>query len=231
MAAPIIWSGSSAKLLKPILDFFGQAQILSGTVDPTSVATSAPKGSLYLNTSNGNLYRKTDAGSSTNWINVSGSSAPLQYLNFLDGSNPPIETVDSAFYSVRSYQAGVTQNIQATFKVPKGYTTGQQIFCRALFYCASSSPSTVLFTTTSVLVKVGDTYTATTNTRVSTNTAITLGTANTLTQVVFDLTDSSGQINSVAVAPNDVIRVILKRGTDTATNDAILLQDTAEVYV
>lgn len=67
MAAPIIWSGSSAKLLKPILDFFGQAQILSGTVDPTSVATSAPKGSLYLNTNTGLTYRKTDSGSSTNW--------------------------------------------------------------------------------------------------------------------------------------------------------------------
>lgn len=71
MAAPIIWSGSSAKLLKPILDFFGQAQILSGTVDPTSVATSAPKGSLYLNTSTGLTYRKTDSGSSTNWQTLS----------------------------------------------------------------------------------------------------------------------------------------------------------------
>lgn len=71
MAAPIIWSGNSAKLLKPILDFFGQAQILSGTVDPTSVATSAPKGSLYLNTSTGLTYRKTDSGSSTNWQTVS----------------------------------------------------------------------------------------------------------------------------------------------------------------
>lgn len=67
MSAPIIFSGASAKLLKPILDFFGNAQILSGTVDPSITATTAPKGSLYLNTSTGFTYRKLDAGSTTNW--------------------------------------------------------------------------------------------------------------------------------------------------------------------
>lgn len=67
MGSPLLWFGSSAKFLKGILDINGSAQIHSGAVDPTSVATSAPKGSLYLNTSTGLTYRKTDAGSSTNW--------------------------------------------------------------------------------------------------------------------------------------------------------------------
>lgn len=67
MAAPILWFGNAAKLLKSILDINGNSQILSGTVDPSSSATSAPVGSLYLNNSNGNLYIKQDAGSSTNW--------------------------------------------------------------------------------------------------------------------------------------------------------------------
>lgn len=68
MGSPIIFSGDSAKLLKPTLDLNANAKILSGSVDPTSVATSAPKGSIYLNTSTGYTYRKTDAGSSTNWV-------------------------------------------------------------------------------------------------------------------------------------------------------------------
>lgn len=70
----VIFSGNDVKTLKPNIDLYGQGKILSGSTDPTSVATSAPVGSIYLNTSNGNLYRKVDAGSSTNWQKV-GSAA------------------------------------------------------------------------------------------------------------------------------------------------------------
>lgn len=65
-----IFSGSAVKILKSILDINGNAQLLSGTVNPSSVATSAPKGSLYLNTSSAIIYRKNDNGSSTNWIDI-----------------------------------------------------------------------------------------------------------------------------------------------------------------
>ena len=69
-ADAVIFSGSNVKALKPNLDLNGQSKIMSGTVDPSSSATSANKGSLYLNTSNANLYRKTDNGSSTNWLAI-----------------------------------------------------------------------------------------------------------------------------------------------------------------
>lgn len=75
MGAPIIFSGNDAKLLKSNLDFFGNSKILSGTTDPTAVATSAPKGSLYLNTSNAFVYRKLDTGSSTNWKIIDSANA------------------------------------------------------------------------------------------------------------------------------------------------------------
>ncbi len=47
---------------------------MTGTVDPSSTATSAVKGSLYINSSNGNTYQKTDNGSSTNWTVVGSGS-------------------------------------------------------------------------------------------------------------------------------------------------------------
>lgn len=62
-----IFSGTDVKILKFNLDFNGRSKILSGTVDPSSSATSANPGSLYLNSSTGLLYVKTDSGSSTNW--------------------------------------------------------------------------------------------------------------------------------------------------------------------
>lgn len=52
----------------------GAVDLVEGTVDPTSSAVSAGKGSLYLNSSNGNLYRKNDAGSTTNWTAMVGIS-------------------------------------------------------------------------------------------------------------------------------------------------------------
>ncbi len=86
-SAAVIFSGSDVKALKSNLDLNGQAKILSGTVDPTSSATSAPVGSIYLNTSNGNSYRKLDSGSSTNWVVIgSGGASGINYV-----SNPDAE--------------------------------------------------------------------------------------------------------------------------------------------
>jgi hypothetical protein len=41
--------------------------LLTGTVNPSSVATAGVEGSLYLNQSSGITYQKQDNGSSTNW--------------------------------------------------------------------------------------------------------------------------------------------------------------------
>jgi hypothetical protein len=81
MGNAVIFSGTDVKTLKSNIDLGGQAKILSGTVDPTSSATSAPIGSVYLNSSTGALYRKLDAGSSTNWKLITDSAE--RAVNFL----------------------------------------------------------------------------------------------------------------------------------------------------
>lgn len=48
-------------------DGANQVSILTGTQDPTVVATDADIGSLFLNSSTGQYFIKTDDGSSTNW--------------------------------------------------------------------------------------------------------------------------------------------------------------------
>lgn len=81
MGSAVIFSGSDVKALKSNLDLNGNAKILSGSVDPSSVATTAPIGSVYLNSTNGNLYKKQDAGSSTNWVKLSvGGDAGINYI-------------------------------------------------------------------------------------------------------------------------------------------------------
>jgi hypothetical protein len=63
----VIDGGGRVVVQEDILSINDLVYFIAGTTDPTSVAVSAPKGSLYLNTSNGFTYRKDDAGSSTNW--------------------------------------------------------------------------------------------------------------------------------------------------------------------
>lgn len=116
--AAAIFSGSTIKILKPILDLFGQAQILSGTVDPTSVATSAPKGSIYLNTSNGNTYKKTDSGSSTNWT-IMANSGSWSVDTFSGTGSQTAFTLSSAPGSVNNMFVSINGVLQlrATYSV------------------------------------------------------------------------------------------------------------------
>jgi hypothetical protein len=78
----VIFSGSDVKTLKKNIDLFGGAKVISSTTDPTSSAVSAPIGSLLMNETNGKLYRKLDAGSSTNWVALSsGGDSGVNYIS------------------------------------------------------------------------------------------------------------------------------------------------------
>jgi hypothetical protein len=67
----VIFSGANVKALKQNLDLNGIVTLNSGSVNPAITATSANKGSLYLNTAGSTVYVKQDSGSSTNWTPLS----------------------------------------------------------------------------------------------------------------------------------------------------------------
>lgn len=100
--SPVIFSGDSVKALKQNFDLNGNVSILSGSVNPTSSATSAPKGSLYLSTSTGKAYRKNDAGSSTNWFDLQNGITALTSDVSASGSGSVTATVNSVGGSTAS---------------------------------------------------------------------------------------------------------------------------------
>jgi len=70
LGSPSLFSGNFVKFLKNKLNLFDAAYILTGTQDPRSTATDAPKGSILLRqtaSGNGQVFFKLDNGSSTNW--------------------------------------------------------------------------------------------------------------------------------------------------------------------
>ena len=75
MGAVAIFKGAYAKILASAgILFKNGLTLISGSANPSSVATSAAKGSLYMSDL-GRLYQKQDAGSSTNWLSIDFTKA------------------------------------------------------------------------------------------------------------------------------------------------------------
>jgi len=92
----VIFSGTEVKALKSQLNLNDSAKVLTGTDDPTSVAKDAPIGSIYLRQGTAGVYRKDDAGSSTNWtelITAAGAGSPPVGFKI----NGPVEELFDTF--------------------------------------------------------------------------------------------------------------------------------------
>lgn len=164
------------------------------------------------------------------WSQIGGGGGGGGALRWIQGPNSPTVELDLAYNEAYKFQSGLGQTIYTQVKVPKGYTAGSQVKLYTPFYSPDDS-GTALITATSTLIRPGTTlYNAITNQYTSTNTAVTLGaTVNIPQMVTMDLTDSSGQINSVAIQADDIIGIALSRGVDTAASDLAVLPYGSEI--
>jgi len=159
-----------------------------------------------------------------------GGGGSLQWLEADISPLPAIENQMRVYlYSAAS---SPLQYLDAAIRIPTRYQMGKQIQLRMPFYSPDSSGN-VLLQTISYLIRSGtDPVSSTTNSRTSTNSAVTLssGTVNKPQAVVFDLTSATGQINAVSVSAGDVIRFRLYRNaSDTATSDVRAMVLAAEL--
>lgn len=83
--AAVIFSGSAVRALKYALELFDGSSVRSGTADPTAVAQPGNKGSLYLRFggAGGAVYKKTDDGTSTNWVELATSAGGFDSMRFV----------------------------------------------------------------------------------------------------------------------------------------------------
>lgn len=135
---------------------------------------------------------------------------------------------------VWEFNDGVVQKLACLVKVHRNYNAGKQLSMRVGFFGAATS-GTVHFKTTSTLIRkaAATAFTSTANQHSSTNSAVTLsGVNDKYNETEFDLTDATGQINSVAVAAGDLILIELQRDTtvDTAAVKINLVDGATEVF-
>lgn len=153
-------------------------------------------------------------------------------LQWIEAALSPLPSIENNI-QVYEFQDDDTQYLYACVKVPASLTSPQQVKLKLNFYSSATS-GTILIKTLSTLIRVGvDAISSTTNQYASTNAAVTLsgGTANIPQSVILDLTNASGEINSVAYSANDYILIRLTRDTtsDTSTGSAKIPVYGAEV--
>lgn len=224
----VIFNGTGVKTLKDELRLSTGAYVISRATDPTAVAVTAPIGSLLIHSTTGNIYRKLDAGSSTNWVLLGGNGASQVQWDEL--ANAPIPTVENNVL-VFKFENALAQELYTTLVVPDWYQTGRQIKLNVLAYSAGTSGNILLRTQSTLIRSETDDVASTTNQRTATNSAINMSSSNDseLQKISFDLTDSSGAVNSVAVSPQDLLIVRLYRDTDTDTSDISLVAKSGRV--
>lgn len=165
-----------------------------------------------------NLLGGGGAGGSTAWI--LGDIAPIE--GFTNG----IQTFD--------FDNESPQEIFLNIIVPDSYTAGDQIKLLNGHFFINNAADNVLFKAQTTLFKLGDDVNTNTNQHTSTNSEVTLSTADALEDIgEIDLTDSGGEINATAVAVGDLLKIRLYRDynneTTSAAEDAKFLRYSASV--
>ncbi|MHA2066261.1 MAG: hypothetical protein ACXABY_17965 [Candidatus Thorarchaeota archaeon] len=170
--------------------------------------------------SDGLMYNLDSAGTESA---IGGGGGGGSLVGFPD-TNAPIEEIQSGFL-VLAFEEALSQDYFYTFHVPSGYTAGNQLSLKIKFFPGGvpGGGDTILFSAVTTLIQDGDSPTSTTNQHSSTNTAVATVSTGVYADTI-DLTDASGQINSVAVAVNDMIKIQVSRGTDVLTEDAYYIK-------
>ncbi len=192
--------------------------VLKEIATPTTPASGYLK--VYAKTDSF-LYTKNDAGLESKLGGGGGGGA----LQWVEAALAPVSSLQSNFLCYE-FDDAVDSYLYTALRVPSSYAAGSPISLNMVAHCAGSA-DTFLLQTLATLVRTGvDAISSTTNQYTSTNVAITMsaGTVNEPQEIIFDVSNSNGEINSVAVSAGDLILVRLTRDY---TNDT----STEKVYV
>lgn len=149
-----------------------------------------------------------------------GGGGQMQWNAPSDGSAAPGFATEFNLAVAYFNPAFDGQQLYSSSTVPDNYVTGKPCKIRGSIYSPSTS-GTILMKIRTTLIRAGtDPVSSTTNQRSTTNTALTNTVANQDRQVTWDVTDSTGHVNSVAISPGDTLIHELFRDTDT-DSDAV----------
>lgn len=231
-------SGQIVKMPSATTLTIGQKYVVQNrSTTPITVNDGANALLFLIPTGQDRTFQVYSIGTTAGTWDVSNSAASGGgggALQWIEDGNSPTPALDSVNNRVYNFQSGLAQSLYTVVKVPKSYSVGDQVLLLLPFYANNTNTGNALLQTTATLIRPGsDLYSSVTNQRVSSAALqVSNPSANVPQTVSFDLTDSSGNINGVAVAASNLILVALSRATPTGTdisNDLSVLVYAAEV--
>jgi hypothetical protein len=131
---------------------------------------------------------------------------------------------------VYQFSPGGAEELVLTVKVPSTYTAGNPIGAR-LGYCSGQTTGNVRFLTSTYLLRKDLTDVSSVGTPEASTTAAQTNVSPALAarEFVVGLSTAGGLVNGVAVAPGDLLRVVLTRMTDTDTSSVYFVPGVTEV--
>ncbi len=154
-----------------------------------------------------------------------GGGGSIEWLE--DVSSALVETLN--FMSVYAFEQNADQALYTSVRVPAGYVAGSQIKLKTLIAC-NDAGNNLLPQTLTTLIRAGtDVYSDTSNQHTSTNAAAPVTGVDIPEEIILDLTDSSGEINSIAVSSGDLLILKFTRPADANTNKLYAFLKSAEV--
>ena len=167
----------------------------------------------------------------TLWVPMGGGAGGGAGGTWSPGDAGAVEASENGekIFLFSSEDRGV-QTLNLFLRIPQGYTAGQQIKAYLGAYSPSNTGTFFLKTLTTLVRKEVDAISSVTNQYSSTNAALTNTVVDMLREVEFDLTDTSGEINGIAVSAGDVIKIELSRdNTDTDSAEIRVIPSSTEV--
>lgn len=182
----------------------------------TTYAATAANGQWCFATDTKVMYQVIDSA-----LVPAGAGGGGTSLNWNDSGNAPvINWVDG--FKLGDFDNTSSQELYAILTVPSSYRAGKPIKLKSgTFFCPSTSGN-VLFKTATALIQGSSVLGTYPNIKTSSNSQVAVsGVANTANAIGdLDLTDSSGQINGIAVAAGHKLRIRIYRDNASETSGA-----------
>jgi len=162
------------------------------------------------------VWTSKSTGGQGNWAPLPGGSGGIS--GEWRGNALDTEEFDERVFKFQS-PPGV--NILTMYvKVPQSYVPGSQIKTLLGLYSPSASNRFRMLISTILIKKGVDAIDTTTNVNVANTGDIINTVANQYREGIIDLTDVDGEINSVAVSPGDLLKLLFTRTTATVSEDS-----------
>jgi hypothetical protein len=210
-----------------------RTKVANGTARDAIPSGVRYEGLIVYSVADATNYQLVGGITNGDWKELSGGGGAGGFTpQWNNDTNAPLFSVVNGVPRWDFDQAAV-QSLYCLIKVPNGYAGAKPITMRSFFTNQDSSTNNVLFQTLTTLIKPGtDLLSSTTNQRTSTNTAKVQSPTLTgkIQVVVNDLTDTSGNINGVAVTPGDTLLVtFFRNASDTSLVASSFLPTSTEV--